>query len=359
MGTRQAWLRANLVVFLLVACAAVPSAAQDASPTAAGTRNAIVGHVVDKDGHPVPGVFVTLLRNEINGNGVSRVVVANVQIGARTDAAGSYRLEHLDLGPYDVVALPENAAAGPDGRPNRAGVGITYHPGTSKLADAKEVMVTINGPAVADITMVPAVLAVVTGTAIGQDNKPLAGGMLTVRHGDNMSGIHARAVRVRPDGSFVLPPLPPGTYILHFHEGPWPPPPGAVPQVSLAKVAVNGRDVGGIKVAPVHRVRATGRIIVDAESRKLLTPATVHINGFPESDGMPGPNGHSTTNDDLSFTFEAWSGSSYIQVRFDDPRWVVKAIRYQGTDVMKNPILFKEGQEVTGLEIEIARVGGR
>jgi hypothetical protein len=36
----------------------------------------------------------------------------------------------------------------------------------------------------------------------------------------------------------------------------------------------------------------------------------------------------------------------------------MKALRYQRTDVMKNPILFKKGQEITGLEVEIARVGG-
>ena len=64
------------------------------------------------------------------------------------------------------------------------------------------------------------------------------------------------------------------------------------------------------------------------------------------------------TNDDLSFTFEAWPGSIVIRVIIDAPGWVVKALRYKGTDVMKNPILFKEGQEVTDLEVEIARVGG-
>ena len=219
--------RLSLMIIVGIALFACDPAAvqlpQEASPAAAGTRNAIVGHVVDKAGRPVTGVFVTLLQNHI-ANGLTRVGIARMRLGVRTDAMGSYRLENLDIGPYYVVAIPENPALGADGRLDRAGEGITYFPSVSKLADAREVIVTVRGPAVADITLLPAALAFVSGTVIGQDDKPVAGGMLGVAHGDHMFGEHGRAVRFRPDGSFLLPALPPGTYILEFHEGPWPPP---------------------------------------------------------------------------------------------------------------------------------------
>ena len=64
-------------------------------------------------------------------------------------------------------------------------------------------------------------------------------------------------------------------------------------------------------------------------------------------------------NDDSSFTFNAWPGANFVRVTFDAPGWVVKAIRYNGIDVMKVPILFKEGQEISGIEVEVARAGPR
>jgi hypothetical protein len=327
--------------------------------SAAGTRNAIAGRVLDAAGRPVSGVFVTLLQNSLHWNGVPRVGIVRMGLGVRTDTMGRYRLENLALGPYYVVALPENPPAGADGRANRAGFGTTYYPAAPLRADAREVTVTMNGPAAADITLAPAVLAVIAGTVIGQDGQPAGGGTLLIAHGDGLLGVHGRSTPLRPDGSFVLPALPPGTYILEFREGPWPPPRGAIPTVSHAKVVVDGVNVTGVRVAPIHRVRATGRIVVDQESRKLLAPAAIHVSGFPVIDGMPGPTSAPTMNDDLSFAFEAWPGANFVRVVVDAPGWEVKRISYNGIDVMRVPIRFTEGQEISGIEVEIVRATSR
>jgi hypothetical protein len=333
--------------------------AQEASPRAAGTRNAIAGRVVDKAGSPVPGVYVTLLQDGVHWNGLPRVGIVRAGLGVRTDANGAYRLENLPLGPYYVVAIPENPPLGRDGRLNRAGHGITYYPSTSTRADARQVTVTVVEPAVADITMLPATLASISGTVIGQDGKPVGGGRLTLAHGDGMFGVHGRGLTTRSDGVFVLAALPPGTYILQFREGPERPPRGSVSLVSGAKVALNGHDVSGVRVAPIHTVRATGRIVIDPEAKRLLAPATISVSAFPVIDGMPGSNGIPTMNDDLSFAFNAWPGPNFVRVIIDAPGWVVKAIRYEGRDVMKTPIDFKEGQAVDGIEVEVARTGPR
>jgi hypothetical protein len=333
--------------------------AQEASALATGTRNAIVGHVVDKAGQPVSGVFVTLLQESLHPNGVPRVGIVRMGLGVRTDAAGAYRLESLPLGSFYVVALPENPTRGADGRMNRAGHGITYHPASATRADARQVMVTVREPVVADIMLVPAALAFVSGTVIGQTGQPTGGGTLGVAHGDGLFGVHGRSTTIRPDGSFVLPALPPGVYILQFQEGPVRPLPGTAPQVSGATLAVDGRDLAGIKVAPIHRVRATGRVIIPPEARALLLPAAIRVSGFPVIDGMPGTMGAPITNDDLSFSFEAWPGPNFVRVSVDAPGWVVKAIRYRDADVLKKPIEFKEGHEITGLEVELVRVSGR
>jgi len=307
----------------------------------------------------VPGVFVTLLQDGVHWNGVPRVSIVRAGLGVRTDANGAYRLDHLPLGSFYVVALPENPPLGADGRLNRAGHGITYYPSTSTRADARQVMVTVREATVADITMLPATLASISGTVIGQDGKPVAGGTLGLAHGDGMFGVHSRGMSIRSDGVFVLAALPPGKYILQFREDAGRPARGSVSKVSGAKVALDGRDVAGIRVAPIQIVRATGRIVIDPEARKLLAPATIHVSAFPVIDGMPGSNGAPTMNDDLSFAFNAWPGPHFVRVGFDAPGWVVKAIRYKGTDVMKTPIDFTEGQPVDGIEIEVARTGPR
>ena len=74
------------------------------------------------------GVFVTLLQDSLHPNGVPRVGIVRMGLGVRTDATGAYRLDNLPLGSFYVVALPENPSRGEDGRLNRSGHGITYHP---------------------------------------------------------------------------------------------------------------------------------------------------------------------------------------------------------------------------------------
>jgi hypothetical protein len=344
---------------MLISGSVAARVTQDASLRAAGTRNAIVGRVVDKAGKPVPSVFVTLLQDGVHWNGVPRVGIVRAGLGVRTDANGGYRLENLPLGPFYVVAVPENPPLGADGRLNRAGHGITYYPSTSTRADARQVMVTVKEPVVADITMLPATLASISGIVIGQDSRPAGGGRLRLAHGDGLFGVHGRALTTGSDGRFLLAALPPGTYILLFSEGPERPAPGSVPQVSTAKVVLDGRDISEVQVAPIYRVKATGRIVIDPEARKLLAPATIQVSAFPMIDGMPGSSGAPTMNDDLSFAFNAWPGPNFVRVMIDAPGWVVKAIRYEGRDVMKTPIDFKAGQAVDGIEVEVARAGTR
>ena len=345
-----------VAVAMLISGSVAARVAQEASSRVAGTRNAIVGRVVDKAGRPVPDVLVTLLQDGVHWNGVPRVGIVAANLGVRTDDKGMYRLENLPLGSYYVVALPENPPLGADGRLNRAGHGITYHPAASTRADARQVTVTVKEAAVADITLLPATLASISGTVFGQDGKPVSGGTLGIAHGDGMFGVHSRSARLRSDGAFVLAALPPGTYILSLRDATRPAR-GSVSQVAGAKVVLDGRDVSGIRVAPIHTVRATGRIVIDADARKLLAPGTIHVNAWPVTDGMPGSSGAPTMNDDLSFAFNAWPGPNFVRVRFDVPGWVVKGIRYNGAEIMKTPIDFKEGQPVDGIEVVVARAG--
>ena len=102
----------------------------------------------------------------------------------------------------------------------------------------------------ADIRLLAAVLSVVSGTVIGQSGQPAREGTLQIAHGDGLFGMDSMAMLIRPDGSFMLTALPPGTYFLAFHESGWPPPRGEVPLISNEKIIVNGQDLAGVRVAP-------------------------------------------------------------------------------------------------------------
>jgi hypothetical protein len=65
------------------------------------------------------------------------------------------------------------------------------------------------------------------------------------------------------------------------------------------------------------------------------------------------------TREDLTFSFQTWPLPSRIRVTIDAPGWIVKAVRHHGKDITDKPIEFVEGQEVTGLEVVIARAPAR
>jgi hypothetical protein len=346
-------------VGIIVMAAVAASAQERASPRAAGTRNAIIGTVVDASGTPVPAVFVTIVQRD-TVRGLVRFHPADVRLSALTDHRGEYRLENLNPGEYFVVAIPHNRSLLPDGRVIRTGHAITYHPSAPQAADAMAVMVGVQQAQTADITLRPATLAMVSGTVIGSNGQPAQGGTMGMAHGDNLFGVDSATVRLRPDGSFVLPPLAPGTYFLQYREGPWPPPRDTTPLVSGAKVVLDGRDLAGVRVVPIHMVRATGRVVVDAAARAALQPSTVSVAANPRVwDGNPGPQRAGRLKDDLSFDFATWPGTGFVRVSFDAPGWKVKAVRYKGADVTETGIDFIEGQEISGIEIELARPDGR
>ena len=352
---RSPWIVIAVSVFLLFINPPGP-AAQSQSAARKTFPNAIVGTVTDPSGHPVRDVFVTVLQEYPASYGQRRVGPLRANFGVHTNERGEYVLDQVRLGPCYVVAIPQNVATTPDGGLNRQGWGITYYPGTASRDAAKLVTVTVDGPVTADITLTPAALSIVAGTVIGSNQQPAAGGQLHVAHGNNLFGVHSAAARLAADGSFRLPPMPPGTYFLQFREGTWPPPRGETPLISAARVDLDGRDVIGVRVAPIHMVQGSGRIVIDPSERASLRPSDFSVGAFPvDVDGNPGPQRPGTVGDDLTFEFATWPAVSWVRLSPEDGMWHVKSVRHNGRDVTQSGIPFREGQPVTGIEVELVR----
>jgi hypothetical protein len=343
----------RLLLALSLAVAAVGPAPSLRQAHSEQLPNTISGRVLDPAGRPVPGTVVTLMeRGERHGRLEYHFVDARLQ--EITDANGAYRIINARLGDYVVVAIPRNPTT-KNGAMNRFGFGITYYPDAANPIDAKLVTVRTTTPVTADVRLRPAVLPVVSGTVFASNGAPVKEGVLHIAHGDHLFGIDSRQMPIRPDGSFVLAALPPGRYFLQYRESAWPPSRGEIPVVSQASVVMRDSDIAGVNVSPIHMVKATGRVIVDAAQRSNFVGSKYSISGEPENwDGNPGPTHPGTVRDDLTFEFASWPGPHYVRVLIYEPGWSVKTIHLNGVDITDKPIDFKDGEPVSGIEIEVA-----
>ena len=69
-------------------------------------------------------------------------------------------------------------------------------------------------PAVADIVMLPAWLATVSGVVLGSEERPVPTATLIIARGDGFFGLASNGFRVSPVGTFRLGGFQPGTYFL-------------------------------------------------------------------------------------------------------------------------------------------------
>lgn len=311
--------------------------------------NAIVGRVLDPAGQPVPGTPVTaVVRDSTRPHGFQFVSARLVSIA---DREGRYRLDGLTFGEHLVVALPRNAPLDATRRLNRAGYANTFHPGTRELSAAQAVTVSVKGPAIADITLVPATLAAISGTVTSSKGASVSGGTIQLATGDGFFGLEGRSVLIRPDGSFVAPALQPGTYHLHYREGAWPAPVGTTPLISLAKVTLDGEDRSGVRVLPVTMTPVSGRVTFNGGP---VDPATVRVSGAPlSSDGNPGPTQSGVLKSDSTFEFLAWPGPHRARVFVNGQEWAVTVLRWQGRDVRDTGFDVRQGTPVTGIELVV------
>jgi hypothetical protein len=343
---RQRLLAAPLIV---VSIAASGFAAQPS-----GLPNVITGRVVDAAGQPVANVLVTLVVRE-QQNGETRFRPFSVQARFMTDAQGRYRIDAVPLGEYLVVAIPGNTGVDTAGKPNRTGSRITYHPSAATAAQAMPVRVNVREPQTADITLLSARLAVITGTVFTSAGTPAQAGYLRVGHGDNLFGVAGFRVPLDSSGRFAIAGVPPGTYFLHYSEGPWPPPRDVeIPRISGATVTIREGDATNIRVLPIAMVRGTGRVVIDESLRQQFQARGVTVGASPlNGDGNPGPQRAGVLREDLTFEFRTWPGQAAVRVLPDNGAWTVKSIRYRGADVTRTGIDFRQGEDITGIEVEL------
>ena len=324
----------------------------------AAWHGVITGRVLDASNHPVADVLVVPLWETPSRTGKT-VHPVGVRRGSITNANGEYRIDQLPPGSIYLVALPHNVPRNlpipVDGEAYRFGLGITYYPSATRVAEAKPIEVGDKPVTAGNITMTSAHLAKITGIAIGSNGQPARGGRLGVAHGDHLFGVDSIAIPILANGSFVIIGVPPGTYYLQLREGQWPPPRDVIPKVSGAKVTVSDGDVTRVRVMPIEMVKAAGRLILASAQRSLLSSG-IRVSGVPvDFDGNPGPTRGGPVRDDLTFEFRAWPGPGYIRVFVGRQEWTTRAVRLNGVDIGERDLDFQAGREISGLEVELGK----
>ena len=359
-GTRPSIIASLAIVVALGITANVGHTQQRRGGTGAGAGRgnpqaaSITGRVVNVKGLAVPETFVTAL---IPKPSVARgFQFFSAQLWTTTNERGEYRLEGLSLGEFLVIALPHNQLLDPAGLPNRAGYANTFYPAADAIEGAKRVVVKPGGAAIANITLAPARLSVVSGTVIAESGKPAGSVRLGLVHGDGLFGLDGRGTLTRPDGTFAISGLQPGTYHLRYIGSTWPPPRGEIPLVSGTTVHITGGDLPGVRVVPIHMVRATGRVIVSAADRPAFRPEDMTVAAAPvDFDGNPGPQRSGVVSPNLTFEFSTWPSVGKLRFYFASPGWAVESVSLGGVDVTDKPITFTEGKVVSGIEIMLRR----
>jgi hypothetical protein len=219
-----------------------------------------------------------------------------------------------------------------------------------------------------DFALLPVRVATISGVAVDLAGRPLMAGFVSVVPRGGMISFGAGGGTLRSDGTFTVPNVSPGEYVLRANA-PQPPPapgtPAGPPEFSIAVVTVNGEDVTGVRLAPVVPVTISGRVFFDDQrAAQSLKPWSIRIVGQALSPddaamGVGGAPGRPAPPVQDDFTFELKTAAGRVALRAVIPstpampsEWQVKAIRVNATDVTDSGIDVGS-QGVHGVEIEL------
>jgi hypothetical protein len=314
----------------------------------------IAGRVVDETGEPAVGGHVTVSRLAFSRGRREPVQVA----GAQVDDRGEFRVFGLRPGEYYLTAT---FTVSHDLSGTSVGYVPTYFPGTPVRGDAQRIAIK-PGEEISGVTfaLARARTASVSGIVRNADGSSAANTMVTAREvsGDSMFGREGGAALAKPDGSFSIGNLAPGSYVIEARGIDRPD-----TSPARADVVVNGRDVSGVDLEITKGATARGRIRFDTGAPPPgLRPEQVRIFSAPDDQGEPtffSP--PPAARADWTFELAGISGRRLLQAAVFTGDWLTKSVVLDGADATDTPIDFRA--DVDGIEIvltqKVPEVSGR
>lgn len=315
----------------------------------------ITGRIVDEFGEPAPEIQVATERYQVV-QGQRRLFPAGRSV--TTNDIGEFRLFGIPPGQYYLSATWRNMGGfNPNASPSeRTAYAPIYFPGTMNASEAQRLTVSA-GQQIDDLVMVlkPIKASRVSGTAVSSDGKPLTPAMIMVMQSNVGFGSMMGGAQVRPDGTFAVSGLAPGTYTLRAQRmGPA----AEGPETATATVTVAGEDIADVQLVAVKPSTLTGRIMVDPASASSL-PRSLIIRAFPANAlGIPAPPPPpARVADDFTFEIKSTPGVMRLMLGagFGPPPdgWSIRSVRMNGADVTDTGIEFKPNEDISGVEVEL------
>jgi protocatechuate 3,4-dioxygenase beta subunit len=315
----------------------------------------ISGKTYDDDGEPLPDVQVGAVRQVYSQGKRSRTSATT----ASTNDLGEYRLFGLSPGRYFVSCVyPRWNRSGVEvdsGDAETEGYAKLYYPGTADVAKAGAIAIKAGEEVSStDILMRKVPVHQVRGSVYNQiTHKPGVGVMLfllpeTTNHEWDYT---TQATVQKPDGSFVIQEVLPGSYTLSsfwFDDG--------VKYVNRQTVDVGNADVEGIAVTVVPGTNISGRIVWEGQPAVERDELTV----IPQAaDVYFGVRGQGKVGRDNLFTLKGLGEGTYHAAVFGMSKdCYIKDIRYGESSALKDGFTVTRG-DAGSLEIILSSRGAR
>ena len=316
-------------------------------------QTVIAGKVLDREGGPVEGAHVTLLKPGYSNGTPHWMEVAS----AATLDNGEYRIPRVSAGHYLVKAVVPAMERMPSASGVETGYAATFHPEATDVAQAAQVDVA-DGAEIGgiDIHLVATRLYRVRGRFQPPTEDQGTGNITLVDRADP-ANIAARGVASPPDYAFDVQRAPPGAYLA---IGQWV---GSTSTMYIATrgVDVVGQDVGGLALVPARSDEVSGSLKLKSDDRPVnLQKITISIprlrlgmipldKDYPVHAGAD-RNFRRQLSWDMNFAGFAVTVSDLPEGCYVD------SIRYGGRDVPESGIEYTPGAT---LEITIGADGGR
>jgi len=321
----------------------------------------ITGRVFDANGDPVEFAQVSLLRIPPGG----RTGKPAMRQSTQTNDLGEFRLGRLEEGTYavQVSARRDEMMFGPmppqaQPPPPLPQSVPTFYPGALSIDQAQPIVVDRSQAVTGiDIVLGEGIPGVVTGTVLMPNGQPLAANVypnVMIRRvlSEVMGGFDSSmsGAMTRPDGTFRAS-LPPGEYMVEARLAPrtggTPRPEDELVGSQRVTVVSGGEESLTMIVGP--GATATGRVVFEGNTPAPASPGRVRIPMF--SEGGMCRSGEADVAADWSFRIAGLSGTCSAQPSGFFGRWILKAVTFNGQNLLDGPVTFQPGQQMRNVQV--------
>lgn len=307
-------------------------------------QSVIAGRVVNDEGEPVQHAQVMAIRQSgSGGQGMSTG-------GAATNDIGEFRVANLAPGRYLLRVMPAQSffgapppAAKTEGEKRRQASVPTYYPGVTDAAAASPLEVAPGQQLTGiSLTLQKAWVYRVSGKLTAP---PVAGRMtrlmLMPRERNPLSFFGGGGGMTKPDGSFLIDNVQPGSYHLAAMQSEMT---GGRPQaVARAQVDVTDQDIEGVVLQVQPAVDIAGTVRVDAKEKEKPGTAGMRVTLAPV-EGVPMNTPTAAVGADGTFQLSGVMPDRYYLSYFGIPEnCYVRAAQFGNEDVLKSGLLVSGG----------------